>query len=186
MANFLPEKVLPECPFPIQYPGKTVFDINNIREYSFLCNIVRNFLCGDCYSLEIKFSDTDSEPEMLFNLYKEKSTLDTIMDQMIRYHLIEYPHASLLVYIIRKQIPAFFNIYIYQSTMACRVNFEFDPELLRFTISFFSVKQDEVLEADEMFKEIIDFEYDDDDSMENPLRQQVIKNMVAKMKKMIC
>ena len=70
--------------------------------------------------------------------------------------------------------------------MACRVNFEFDPELLRFTISFFSVKQDEVLEADEMFKEIIDFEYDDDDSMENPLRQQVIKNMVAKMKKMIC
>ena len=171
----------PDCIYPMKHDFSCVtFNVNNTAEYKRFCNLIRDFLCGDCHAVTC-FRETDTE--ILFNSYdKTQKQRDGIIDQMIRYHMIEHIHASLLVDFHRKKSCSSFSIYMFPEENAFRVHVDYEPVTMIYTISFFSCLENEVVE--DMEETIADFEYDDDDTSSNPLREKIIDQMMVKLMKL--
>ena len=173
----------PNCVYPMKHDFRCVtFNVNDTAEYKSFCNFIREFLCGDCHAVTC-FRET--ETEILFNSYEKKMQRDAIIDQMIRYHMIEHIHASLLADFHRKDSCSSFSIYMFPEENAFRVHVDYEPVTMIYTISFFSCLENEAVENSSSIEEMIaDFEYDDDDTSSNPLRQKIIDQMMLKLMKL--
>jgi hypothetical protein len=74
---------------------------------------------------------------------------------------------------------------MFQEDIAFRVHVKYEPVTMIYTASFFSVLENEVLENSSSIDEMItDFEYDDDDTSSNPMREKIIKQMMKKVMKL--
>lgn len=118
-----------------------IFNSKKSEDYELLCSLISDYMSGDCHALIVN-------DEILFTSYDDstKSLKNKIQNQMIRFHIINNVHASVLCHLYRANVSATIDIYMFERTYsetdygAWRLNIVFDPVQNTFTIMFLSEK----------------------------------------------